>query len=293
MDKVLRDIKAYFIFIIPTLLVYTFTVFLPIFWSAGYSLFNWNGIGNLTFIGFDNFIKLFTNDETFKITIINNVVYVAINLFVQLVGGLLFALLLFKLTRLREFIKVIYFTPVVISTMAMSCLFIRIFAINPYLGLLNYTFKMLGLDNLILPWLSMQNTALVCVSLVESYKYLALYMVIFYAALIMIPSDIVESAMLDGARGFSMLFKIKLPLIRNVVITGFVLCLNGTLKGFDFPFIMTRGGPGTLTELVATYMYKTAFLRMGYGYGSSIAVFLTVECLILTVFVRKIFSPKD
>ena len=115
-------------------------------------------------------------------------------------------------------------------------------------------------------------------------------MVIIYSALIAIPSDVLESAELDGAGGWTMFWRIKLPLISNVFVVALIMVVNGTLKAFDMIYLTTLGGPGNSSELVATYMYKIAFSGARYGYGSAIAVFLAIQSVVVVMLLRKMFS---
>jgi raffinose/stachyose/melibiose transport system permease protein len=108
-----------------------------------------------------------------------------------------------------------------------------------------------------------------------------------------IPKDVVEAAYIDGCTWLKQYIYIKLPMIRGIFFTVLVILVNGTLKGFDVSYILTAGGPGSASELVATYMYKTAFNSTNFGYGSAISVFLLVESLIAVSFVRFFQGRSD
>ena len=119
---------------------------------------------------------------------------------------------------------------------------------------------------------------------------MGLYVVILYSALISISSDVIESAMIDGATGWTMFCKIKLPLISNVFVATLVMVVNGSLKAFDLVYITTNGGPGNSSELTATYMYRMAFTATKYGYGSAIAVFMAIQSILIVFVIRRAFS---
>ena len=113
-------------------------------------------------------------------------------------------------------------------------------------------------------------------------------MVIFYAALMNVSKDVVEAAYIDGCNWMQAYFRVKLPMIKNMFFVVLVILVNGCLKGFDTSYILTGGGPGNATELVATYMYKTAFSMSNFGYGSTLAVFILIESLIAVGIVKLI-----
>ena len=148
------------------------------------------------------------------------------------------------------------------------------------------------IDWLIQPWLGQTTTALWSVCVADIWKAVGLYALIFYGGLVEIPEETIESARLDGASGIRLVRYIILPLVKPVIITGLVLSLTGTIKVFDSVLALTAGGPGTSTQMVSMYMYDTAFKYGQYGYGSTIAIFILIECLLATVIVNQ-FSKKD
>lgn len=120
-----------------------------------------------------------------------------------------------------------------------------------------------------------------------------MYMVIFYAALVSLDPSVYEAAKVDGASEMQILFKIKMPLIKEIILLTLTMCLTGALRGFDIPFLLTSGGPGNASELMSTYMYKKAFSSNQYGYGSALAVFIIVESILAVYLIRKVFTTKE
>ncbi|MDB5053359.1 MAG: Sugar transporter permease [Bacilli bacterium] len=293
MEKFLSRKSYILIFLLPALLVYVFTVLLPIVWSSVYSFYSWNGISPMKFIGLKNYVNLFTQDDVFWQTFRNNIVFTCVNVFIQVSFGLFIAILLTKITKGRELFQTLFFAPVVLSTVAVVQIFQNVFSINP-IGLLNYVLGWINPSFQEIEWLSDPHRSLIMTAVVEGYKYAGVYMVIFYSALISISEEIVEAARMDGASGWKLYRYIKFPMIKGIIFTSIILVLNGSLKSFDIPYLLTYGGPGTSSELVATYMYKQAFSSMHYGYGSAIAVFIAIECFLLVGLVNKIFRlQKD
>lgn len=116
---------------------------------------------------------------------------------------------------------------------------------------------------------------------------------VFYAALVSLDPSVYEAAKIDGASEMQILFKIKMPLIKDIILLTLTMCLTGALRGFDIPFLLTSGGPGNASELMSTYMYKKAFSSNQYGYGSTLAVFIIIESILVVYILRKIFTSKE
>lgn len=279
------------LFLLPSLIIFIGTVIIPIIWSGYYSLFNWNGIGKMKFVGLQNFIDLF-HDKHFYTAFSNNIIYLFINLIGQLGVALVLALLLSHLTRGASFFKTLYFAPAILSGVAVCEAFKNFYAIDPP-GLFNLILGAVGLENLETVWLGNMDTALGSVALIECYKNMGIYLVILYAGLLSIPESVVESAKMDGAKGWTLFLKIKLPYLKNVLAAALIMAVNGLLKAFDIPYITTYGGPGDATELVATYMYKTAFSSTKYGYGSAIAVVIAIECIIFVSILQAVLKRRQ
>lgn len=279
-----RSRLSVLVFLLPPLIIYGIAVLLPILQSLFLSLFHWDGITDMRFAGLDNYIRMFTGDDVFWTAFRNSLVYLVICLIMQIGGALLVANLLTALNRGRELVKTLYLLPAVISTVAISFLFQRIYSENPE-GLLNQVLGFLGLHDLARPWLSDIKTVLVAVSLPEGWRFMGLYMVILYAALIAVPQELEEAARLDGASRWKVFTKVRFPYIRPVWITTIIMAATYTLRGFDIPFLLTNGGPGQSSELLTTYMYKQAFTGTDYGYASAVSVFIVVECLVAVALV--------
>lgn len=288
MKSTLKNKKAYIIFLLPAAAVFIFTVILPIIWSSYYSFFSWDGVTDMKFVGVENYRSLLT-DVYFREAFVNNLIYLLVNLIGQVGTALILALLLCRITRGRTFYKTMFFAPAVLSAIAVSQAFQKFYSTEP-MGVFNTILLKLGLDNLVIPWLGTADTALISVALIECYKNMGLYLVIIYAGLMDIPGDIIESALMDGAKGFRLFWHIKLHYIKGVMAVAVIMAVNGLLKAFDIPFITTNGGPGNASELVTTYMYKTAFSSARYGYGSAMAVFIAAESILIVLVLRKILA---
>lgn len=291
MKSTLQNRKAWLLFLLPSLILFIFTVIFPIIRSAYFGFFDWDGVTPMQFVGFSNYKKLFS-DFYFRNAFWNNLIYLLINLIGQIGVALILSLLLTKVVRGCNFFKTVYFAPTILSGVAVSQAFQKFYTTEP-LGVFNAILKGLGLETYITPWLGTAQTALVSVAIIECYKNMGLYLVIIYSGLMAIPPDVIESARMDGAKGFKLFWYIKLPYIREVLAVAIIMAVNGLLKAFDIPFITTNGGPGSSSELLTTYMYKTAFSSTRYGYGSAIAVFIALESILAVCILRKIFTKPE
>jgi len=291
MGGIIKDKKAFLVFLLPGLLFYLLSVFYPIADSIRLSLMKWNGIGGPEFIGLRNYTKLFS-DKIFYTAFFNNLIYLVIVVCMQLTIGFLFAVLLTYMKKGVTLIKTLYYVPCIITTIAVTQLFRSMYSTQPK-GLINQMLEAVGMGNLATSWLSNVKTALACVSIPEGWRYTGMYMVIFYAALVSLDSEVYEAAKVDGATEWQTLIKIKLPMIKPILLLTLTMVTTGALRGFDIPYILTNGGPGNVTELLSTYMYKKAFGANQFGYGSAVAVFIIVESMLVVFILQKLFNEKE
>ncbi len=287
-----RSALSVAVFLIPPLLLYGVAVLLPIVQSLVLSFFRWDGITDMVFVGIDNYIKMLSRDDVFWTAFGNALGYLAICLVLQLGGALIVAGLLTALPKARELVKTLYLLPAVISTVAIAFLFQRVYSLDPA-GLINQGLAWIGLEGLQTAWLSDVQTVLAAVSIPEGWRFTGLYMLIIYAALIAVPRELEEAARLDGASWWQVFWRIRFRYIRPVWITTTIMATTFALRGFDIPYLLTGGGPGQASELLTTYMYKTAFVHTDYGYASAISVFIVVECLVAVGLILLLLRRRD
>lgn len=271
-------------FVLPAFLVYVMTVIIPIVWSIGYSFFSWNGIRDMKFVGMGNYLRMLS-DDTFQDAVVNNLKFVLLGSVFQITAGLFLAVLLVRITRGSNLLRVIYFIPCIISSMAICQIFSKMLSAQPQ-GLICYLMEKLGMEPIAL--LANSRTALVTITLIDGYKYCGLYMIIFYSALVSISQDVLEASTMDGCSLVQQYRYIRLPMIRNIIGIVIVMLVNGCLKTFDVFYILDNKSKST--EMVATYMYKTAFNSADFGYGSTLSVFLVFECLLAVFILQKIMG---
>lgn len=287
--KALENKKAICIFVLPAILVYTCMVFIPIAFSLALSLFKWDGIGGAKFVEFSNYLLL-KNDAVFLQSLVNNLIYVLIVVSVQILFGFVVAILLTYLKRGRGFVQTVYFIPSVITVIAIAQLFRSFYSSTP-VGLINGILIAMGQHPH--AFLSEFATVLPSVSAVEGWQYIGIYMIIFFSALVSVPADVENAARIDGANELQLMWRIKVPYVKNVIGLSLILSLVGALKGFAVPYNLTNGGPSHHSELLSTYLYKVAFSNQQYGYGSAIAVVIMLLSLTGVLLINGRFYERE
>ncbi|MEF2246889.1 MULTISPECIES: carbohydrate ABC transporter permease [unclassified Paenibacillus] len=278
-------------FIAPALLIYLLYVVYPIFATLYYSLFNWTGIqADKTFIGFDNYVRLFS-DKVFLKTIFNNLVLVVASVATQIPLGLVMALILFAPIRGMRLFRTVYFLPLLMSTVALGILWTFIY--DPIFGIVNRFLEAIGLGAWQQGWLGDPKTAFIAVIITICWQFTPFYMILFRAAMSGIPDDIYEAAEIDGCSGWKKFWLVTLPLIKPTIITSCVLSVIGSLKYFDLIFVMTEGGPDSRTELMATYMYKQAFAKFNMGYASSVSFSMFIIAFVVAIFILMLDRTRN
>lgn len=290
MGGILKDKKAYLVFLVPGIAFYLFAVFYPIIDSVRLGFVEWGGIGPEKYVGLKNYISMFS-DRVFYESFFNNIIYLIIVVAMQLLIGLLFAVLLTYMHKNVSIVKTLYYVPCIITTVAVGQMFRSMYATVP-MGLFNIILDGIGLDGLVRSWLADVNTVLVAVSIPEGWRFTGMYMVIYYAALISIDPEVSEAAEIDGANAWQTLWRVKIPMIKPVIVLSLTMCITGALRGFDIPYLLTNGGPGNASELMSTYMYKQAFASNKFGYGSAIAVFIILESIFVVILLRLIMRGR-
>lgn len=278
----LQENLTVILFLAPAFVLFLVFLIYPIFRSAYFSLFNWNGLGPaINFVGLDNFKQILT-DQVFLKGIGNSIVIVVLSLAFQLPVALALAIMVGRDLPGRAFFRSIFFMPYVISEVITAIIWISMFSPDPQRGFLNALLTLIPgvhAQN----FLGDVNQVMACIFIVLTWKYFGLHMLLFMAGLQNIPSEIEEAAMIDGANRWQSIWYVTVPLLGTTIRTATYLSVLGSLTQFNLVWIMTRGGPVNASEMMATYMYRFAFIRFQLGYGSAVALVMLVFCLIFSV----------
>ena len=279
------------LFLLPALILFCGVLIAPIGASAYYSLFDWNGLGEKTFIGFNNYKELFTSDAIgFTKDLLNALLLAGLSVFIQLPLALGLALVLGKKIKDERLFLSVYFMPVLISTVVIGQLWLKIY--NPEYGILNMFLRAVGLDSWAKIWLGTQQTALGSVFVPVLWQYVGYHMLLLYAGVKSVPPELREAAMLDGATDAQINRYIVLPYIKPIIRISVIFAVTGSLKSFDLIYVLTNGGPMHATEVPSTLMISMLFLRNRYGMGSTIAVMLIVLCFGFALLISAIFREE-
>lgn len=292
MNRVLSNKKAVFIFLLPALVLFLTIIIVPIFMSVTYSLTEWEGIGKKVFTGFDNYKELFlTNSDGFWRAVKNSLIFAAGSVFVQLPISLILALILARGVKGERFYVSVYFIPVLISTVVIGQLWMKIY--NPQYGLLNTVLRSMGLEQLTGNWLGDTKKVIFAVIVPVLWQYIGYHMLLMYASVRSISEEIFEAARIDGANGIQTALHITIPLMKPILKVCVTFAVVGSLKNFDLVYVMTGGGPAGASQLPSTLMVETIFSRNMYGYGSSMAIFIILECFLFAWLIRGAFRDNE
>lgn len=259
--------------------MFVFTVFVPLVTAFVYSFFEWKGGPVKTFTGLSNYVTLF-HDKTFWEAFGHNIYLVIACIIGQI--GIAFILVMMinsKLVKLKGIHRTFGFFPSTISAVCIGLIWNMIYH-NQY-GVLNWFLKAIGREDLCKVWLNEPKLVMLLVSIPLIWQFIGYYMIIMLSAISSIDTEVFESAEIDGANGIQRAIYITLPLIKNTMLVCITLCIAGNMKAFDNIFVMTKGGPGTASMVMAMYGYQVSFNQSNMGYGSCISVGIFVLSLIV------------
>lgn len=253
----------------PSMLLLGVFLLYPLFGSFRLSLLDWNGLGNgARYVGLANWMHL-SHDTVFWKALCNNLLLALFSVLIQLPIALVLAVMLDKAGRGSRVLKLLYFLPLLMSSVAIGVLFKNVY--DPNFGPLNVGLRAIGLDSLAQDWLGDPRFSLASTIAVICWQNIPFYMILFLAGLSSFPAELSEAARLDGASESTIFWRIKLPHLQGTIRTATLLAVLGSLRYFDLVFVMTGGGPDHASELMATLMYNKVFSSFQLGYGSTIA----------------------
>lgn len=259
--------------------MFVFTVFVPLVTALVYSFFEWKGGPIKIFTGINNYVRLF-QDKTFWEAFGHNIYLVIACIIGQI--GIAFILVMMinsKLVKLKGIHRTFGFFPSTISAVCIGLIWNMIYH-NQY-GIINWFLKAIGHPEWCKVWLNETKLVMLLVSIPLIWQFIGYYMVIILSAISAIDAEVFESADIDGANGVQKALYITLPLIKNTMLVCITLCIAGNMKAFDNIFVMTSGGPGTASMVMAMYGYQISFNQSNMGYGSCISVGIFVLSLLV------------
>ncbi|MED4213318.1 sugar ABC transporter permease [Priestia megaterium] len=285
-----RENVVAYTFLGPALLLLLLFLIIPAIMSVYYAFTDYYLLTPDTrnFVGLDNFINLF-KDPIFLKSLANTLKFVVWVIPLQIGAALGLALLLNKQRKANTFFKVAYFSPVVMSLVVISVLWL--YLLNPNEGIINNVLTYFGVSAQ--PFLTSPKQAMFTIVFVSAWQGAGFQMLIFLAGLQNIPGDVYEAAQLDGMNKWQRFIYITLPLLKPTSIFIFITTLIGAFKLLVQPMVMTQGGPVNTTMTVVYYIYQTGFTDRMVGYASSIALLFGTIIGLVTLAQRKLVKEED
>jgi ABC-type sugar transport system permease subunit len=294
LNKAHKEYMFGYLMLLPALILFFGFIAYPMISGFYISLNQWDGFSAMKFIGFGNYISIF-KDDLFRLSLFHNVEYAIVSVLGKIILSLFLASLLNSKIKGLTFFRAIYFTPVVISFIAIGLMF-QLF-LDPTVGSLNQLLIAAHIINQPILFLADQGKALWTIITLDIWKYTGYQTVIFLAGLQTISNDLYESSDIDGASSWQKFRFITFPLLRPITIINVTLCTMGAFSVFDLVYVMTNGSGGPLnsTQVLMTYMYKVTFgeTSSNMGYGSAVAFILVLIIFAISVIQSKIAQRSN
>jgi len=273
------------------LLIYTLLYVLPGIIGIGYSFTDWSSYSQeIHFVGLDNFKQVFNANENYVKYIGNTILFTVITTVLKTGLALVFAIALSKKIKFKNFHRGIMYMPSVLSVLIIGLLFTAI--LNPKTGLLNEFFRFIGMGSMAQKWLTDPKIAFFSVMAVDVWRGTGYIMTILIAGILAISDTYYEAAGIDGANGWQKFVKITLPLLRPTLAVTIVLNVLYGLKVFDIVYALTNGGPGHVTEVMYTAVFKQ-FSQGMYAVGTSVSSVMFVFMVAIGFFMIRILMKGE
>lgn len=275
----------------PIILFMTYSTVIPFIWNIILSFQKWDGMGDAEFIGFANYMKSFQDPLVLK-SILNSIFFALGSTIGAVVIGLLLATLLFRIIdRSAPVFRLILFSPAMLPTAVVGLMFT--FMYNPEMGLINNFLRTIGLDSLTHVWLQEKGTAMLCIILASIWKASGSVMLLCFAAMQTVPTSLYESCKLDGAGYLKQMTTITFPLIKPMILLSAMNTLGAQFKTYDIIFVMTQGGPGTLTYTTPIHMTKMAFTYGNFGYSAAMGAEFTIVVIFFILLTKRLLKGES
>lgn len=264
----------------------------PIWEAVRLSFYDWNGsnTADIKFLGLDNYVETLKG-PIFFLSFQHNLYWLVFDLIVMVVPVLILAVMISRVRKGKLFFRAGFYMPAVLSLPVIAVLWGKIY--DPLIGPINVILRAIGLDYLALNWLGNPWTVLTALALAGAWAYYGLYMILFLAGLQNIDYSLYEAADVDGAGPIRKFWTITIPSLKNTMNVVISLVIIYGFKSFGIVWIMTMGGPFYKSELLATYIYKAAFIANKVSYGSAGAVLLALLVVVLTILFNSTREKGD
>lgn len=266
-----RETMTSYLFLLPTLIVFSGFVIIPMVLCLINSFFNYTST-TFTFIGLENYRKMFA-DKVFIRALVNTLLIVAVSVPVVTVFSLWVGSAIYKMSmKWTSFMRCIFYLPVVTGTVAVTVVWKWMF--NQYTGIFNYVLKSTGAIDQNISWLGNQKTAIWCIILILFTTSIGQPIVLYVSALGNVDQSLIEAAEVDGATGLQCFWKIKWPQIMPTTLYILVITTINSFQCFALIQLLTSGGPNNSTQTIMYYIYYQAFKLDQFGYGNAMGIIL-------------------
>lgn len=275
------------LFILPGFLGFLVFVFIPFILSFFLSFTDWNflqGIGAIEFNGIENYLRLF-KDEWFLNSFWNNISFTLITVPLLIIIGLIMAVIIDRYIKFGGLVKILVFIPYICSVVAIATVWMMLF--EPTIGPINQLLTSIGVED---PpgWLTSFNWSLPSIMIVYIWQQLGYFIVVFTSGLKSIPEEVYEAADMDGAGPVRKFVSVTAPMMAPTIFFLSTMGIIGTFKVFDHVAVMTQGGPGSSSSVMAYYIYKAAFQNFETGYSNTLAWALFGVIFAITIIGQRI-----
>ena len=262
--------RVIFAYLIIPILIYVFAVFLPLIAAGYYSFFQWKGGPVKNFIGFQNYISLL-KDKVFWHSFRNNLFLVAVCIIGQIGLAFIFVMMInSKLVKFKGMHRTFGFFPSTIAAVSIGFIWTMVYDYNR--GILNWFLELIGKSDKTKVWLNEPKLVMVLIAIPLIWQFIGYYMVILLSAIASIDKEIFEVSEIDGANAWQRAIYIVVPLIKKTILVCITLCVAGNMKAFDHIYVMTKGGPGNASMVMALYGKNVSYDQNNMGYGSAISI---------------------
>ena len=269
------------LFLLPSFLLYALFALVPIVQTVQISFLKWDGFSTArTFVGAENYQGL-ASDAVFRSALWHNVTWTVMTICVAVSAALLLSVTLARLRRGRTFFRVAFFLPNVISLSVVAIIWGQLY--HPLVGPVNIILKRIGLGHFARLWLGDPATVLPAINVANNWQSYGFYMILLLAGLQGIDTALYDAALVDGAGTWALFQHVTLPGLRNVLNLVVILAFINALKGFTLVWVMTEGGPVHKSDLLATYIFRAAFVGNTLGPAAAASVVLSVIVVVTTV----------
>ncbi len=279
MKKKKSNFGAY-AFLIPAMVIYLSVIVIPVIYSLVISLFKWNGVAEMEFVGLGNYITLFTADATFLIALRNNLIWIVLTVCVTMTVALGFAVLLNKQFKGRTVFRALFYFPCVIAPIAVAIIWRWIY--NPNIGFINQFCAALGI-NFKQTWISDPKVSLYAIFIASLWQGIGQPMILFLAGLQSVSVEVLEAATIDGATPVKRFFLVTIPLMKQTFVMVLATLITAAMKVYDIVQGLTAGGPNNSTQVLGTYMYSQTFQYNNVGMGTTVACVMVLMMMVVIV----------